>query len=872
MLGTALAGQHQMHTSAALMAKKLHQMKIEESKNPAFDRRNTTKVAPNEEDSLRSVGDSTARKLLLQDIEATQSNQYTKLTEIDKLAMHECSTDDFYAVKGVLTVHTCMSEVMQLLNTKNPELWNDVMTRFLGPMHVQSCLWYQDKSIVSDDYANSVHTLVVNPAAVNTVSERNASDREFREFCFLRYSDYFDFNNGILERTLPQDAVSQTLRGVSIWESVQLVDGPKDATASFHTSGFIVECTHVTNTVKVSFILSTSSGAIAGSKDMHNSGKSINNSYRIGTTAECFFLQRLVRSTMNHFCSALMDMRIPTDRLLARELFSDGSMCCLCLKNFSLFRHKHHCRLCGDTVCSQCSICRHRESDRQDIRVCGACVDGNPANMIRASAKLYSHENIRAVQLGARSNSSGNKRTPHSKSGRKGNDFKSMRGLSSSVPRPIETKEADPLYMASQRTFVMEPKAPPKKEEAKKPDFRKIKSEARMKVDHVKNDAFEWVGAEAKLKSKSPQSRPKPTIWNSGDNHTRAAYAPRGKPSQEPTPEESRQKKNSPLEHDSFHYHQQSTAQNNNHKQSLPPHQYHQSPPQQNQQSSPPRNYQQRAQQYQQAQNYQHGGPPQFYQQQYEQPQTRSRPGSSKQWNDPRIAKPSWADPLTPLDSDYITESSPLLYQLSFRNGNEWPDAPETASEQWRLHKAKELDLLRRRDEVHRYVKIACKALQCPVGAICIVGGSAGLLIAKIGVYADTMPRHIMLESHVITASEPLIILDCQDDLRFMANPLVSGGEIGIRFYVGIPLVTSDGCVIGVLSLVDTSPRHRVRKSDLQSAMQVAATVMRRFEDLAMQRPPAAYHAGESTGDDQQQFYYYQQQAQRYPAADLELD
>ncbi|EQC31565.1 hypothetical protein SDRG_10737 [Saprolegnia diclina VS20] len=864
--GTAVTGQHQLLSGTSQLAKKYHQMKHGDGSS-GVDRRRGTSVLPDEAADLRTLGDESARALLQQDADAQAS--YTKLTEHDKLALFEVATDTYYAVKGVITVHTCLSEVMQMLNTKNPEQWSDVMTRFLGPMHTSSCLWYRDRSVRSDDYATSVHTLVVNPAALNTVSERNATDREPREFCYLRYSDYFELSEHSIERTLPEDVVRPTLRGVSIWESVSLLDGPKDATGSFHRSGFIVEPTHVVNTVKVSFML-TSTATAARDLSHHSSSRHMSNaSYRVRTAADAFFLQRLVRSTINHFSSALMDQRIPTDRLLAKELWSDGSMCCLCLKNFTLFRHKHHCRLCGDAVCTSCSINRHRPTDRQDIRVCGACVDGNPANMIRASSKLYSQENIRAKQLLQASRNS----TSALQSSRHHSEFRSVRGhsaVSSLGPRPIETKDVedapavmDPLHFASQRTFVLEETT----DEPVKPDFRKTKSESRLKVDHVKSDAFAFAAQQPGTPPARRHDRPYP----------RASFAPRGK---RPEPD-------APPASSSFrdHFHQHKHRSTPEPVQRAPP-EHRQAPPSEHRSAPPPehrpvpqdepilRHQQQRMHTSAEGRHRQHtqhrsvspteapmqrtsplerrsppdNSPahpepepvpfdarhPSAYYAKQPQPFQGRQPQTTMQWNDPRPAAPSWADPLTPLDSDYITESSPLLYPLSFRNGNEWPDAPETAFEDLRLRKAHELDLLRRRDEVQRYVQLACKALACPVGAITVVGGSAGLLIAKVGVGADTMPRHIMLESHAITSRSPLIVLDCRDDLRFMANPLVSHGEVGIRFYVGLPLCTSDGCVIGVLSLVDTTARSRVRKSDLQAAMQVATTVMRRFEDMAL--------------------------------------
>ncbi|CAK4258306.1 unnamed protein product, partial [Aphanomyces euteiches] len=56
-------------------------------------------------------------------------------------------------------------------------------------------------------------------------------------------------------------------------------------------------------------------------------------------------------------------------------------------------------------------------------------------------------------------------------------------------------------------------------------------------------------------------------------------------------------------------------------------------------------------------------------------------------------------------------------------------------------------------------------------------------------------------------SSDPLVVLDCLDDLRFMTNPLVCEGSPGIRFYVGVPLIASDGTIVGALSVLGHAHR-----------------------------------------------------------------
>ncbi|OQS06573.1 hypothetical protein THRCLA_01385 [Thraustotheca clavata] len=62
---------------------------------------------------------------------------------------------------------------------------------------------------------------------------------------------------------------------------------------------------------------------------------------------------------------------------------STRSSCNLCGRSFGLFRHRHHCRACGEVICSKCSLHRATEvpgTNIKKIRICSICNIGVASN------------------------------------------------------------------------------------------------------------------------------------------------------------------------------------------------------------------------------------------------------------------------------------------------------------------------------------------------------------------------------------------------------------------------------------------------------------------------------------------------------------
>lgn len=98
-------------------------------------------------------------------------------------------------------------------------------------------------------------------------------------------------------------------------------------------------------------------------------------------------------------------------------------------------------------------------------------------------------------------------------------------------------------------------------------------------------------------------------------------------------------------------------------------------------------------------------------------------------------------------------------------------------------------------------------------------------------------PHEETLAAHVVAANEVLVSEDLTEDPRFADDSFVL--EKGIRFYAGTPLRTSDGVVVGVLSIIDTNPRP-FPEADRQRLRQRADDLMARIERRSSDKIKAA--------------------------------
>lgn len=119
-------------------------------------------------------------------------------------------------------------------------------------------------------------------------------------------------------------------------------------------------------------------------------------------------------------------------------------------------------------------------------------------------------------------------------------------------------------------------------------------------------------------------------------------------------------------------------------------------------------------------------------------------------------------------------------------------------------------------------VSLAAEWCEVPIAAISLVDANRQWFKARCGLDASETPRDQSFCTHAILKPDELMqVPNALLDPRFINNPLVTG-ELGVRFYAGAPLVSSEGHALGALCVIDTHPR------ELTDSQRRALTVLAR--------------------------------------------
>jgi PAS domain S-box-containing protein len=111
---------------------------------------------------------------------------------------------------------------------------------------------------------------------------------------------------------------------------------------------------------------------------------------------------------------------------------------------------------------------------------------------------------------------------------------------------------------------------------------------------------------------------------------------------------------------------------------------------------------------------------------------------------------------------------------------------------------------------------LAAQICGVPLAAVSLIDRDRQWFKSILGLDATETPRDVAFCAHTILQPELMVVPDAQSDPRFADNPLVTG-ELGIRFYAGMPLLLSDGLALGSLCVIDKKPRQL--SADQQTAL-----------------------------------------------------
>jgi len=127
-----------------------------------------------------------------------------------------------------------------------------------------------------------------------------------------------------------------------------------------------------------------------------------------------------------------------------------------------------------------------------------------------------------------------------------------------------------------------------------------------------------------------------------------------------------------------------------------------------------------------------------------------------------------------------------------------------------------------------RITAIAARRFKVPIAIISIVDHDRIWFKSHHGVPVDQIDREPGLCASAILNTEPYILLDAKTDPRSLTNPLVAG-EMGLRFYAGVPLQTQEGYNLGTLCVIDTEPRP-IDQDQIEDLKDLASVVMDQME------------------------------------------
>lgn len=128
--------------------------------------------------------------------------------------------------------------------------------------------------------------------------------------------------------------------------------------------------------------------------------------------------------------------------------------------------------------------------------------------------------------------------------------------------------------------------------------------------------------------------------------------------------------------------------------------------------------------------------------------------------------------------------------------------------------------------EIKRIAHKAMHSARLSGMSVSIVDESRQHVMASHSLPFRECPRKVSIDGHALLSSQYFILLDASKDWRFENNPLVKNFP-KIRLYVGVPLTTKDGHVVGIFSVFDGFPRAKFDADHLHEIQVASQDIMK---------------------------------------------
>jgi serine phosphatase RsbU (regulator of sigma subunit) len=107
-----------------------------------------------------------------------------------------------------------------------------------------------------------------------------------------------------------------------------------------------------------------------------------------------------------------------------------------------------------------------------------------------------------------------------------------------------------------------------------------------------------------------------------------------------------------------------------------------------------------------------------------------------------------------------------------------------------------------------RLTSLAARILRAPVSLVSLVDDHRQFFKSAVGLeegLRETPLSHSFCQ-HVVRSGAPLVVEDAETDAQVAGNLAIP--DLGVAAYAGVPLITSDGAVLGSFCVIDTVPRQ----------------------------------------------------------------